>query len=146
MFNNLKLRWTLIIGVLVFGLWFSYPSYIYYLSTGDSDTPKLKERVIDLGLDLKGGLHIILELDEKKFLLKLSKPNLSNKSQNEYEDLLNEAFLLSEKNDINLIIQLQKLANAKNISLNKYFSNLSKSPNNLEIINVINEQKTSLNR
>ena len=142
MFNNLKLRWTLIIGVLFFGLWFSYPSYIYYLFTGDSDTPKLKEGVIDLGLDLKGGLHIILELDEKKFLLKLSKPNLSNKSQNEYEDLLNEAFLLSEKNDINLIIQLQKLANEKNISLNKYFSNLSKSPNNLEIINAINEQKT----
>tara|TARA_B100000131_G_scaffold251293_2_gene244822 strand:- start:89 stop:1846 length:1758 start_codon:yes stop_codon:yes gene_type:complete len=142
MINNLNVRWVLITGALFFGLWFSYPSFFYYSSSDNQDIDKFEERTIDLGLDLKGGLHIILELDEKKFLTKLVKQNLSKNSKNEYESLLNEAVLLAEKNKIDLVLQLQRLARQKNILLNKFFSNLSKSTDNSEIINAIKEQKT----
>ena len=37
---------------------------------GATKLTELQNRAINLGLDLKGGLHIVLELDEKSFLKK----------------------------------------------------------------------------
>ena len=73
MFENLKLRWFLIICSLVFGFYFTYPTYNYYTQKDIVDESKLTElqnSAINLGLDLKGGLHIVLELDEKFSIVK----------------------------------------------------------------------------
>ena len=94
MFENLKLRWVIILGVLFFGFYFSFPSFKYYSSFKNLNSEKLQEiekNTIDLGLDLRGGLHIVLELDERKFLEKLCRSNLSKNSKRQYEQLLNNA-------------------------------------------------------
>jgi len=144
MFENLKLRWVLILGALFFGFYFSFPT-IQYFTTSEKNIDKissLKDKAINLGLDLRGGLHIVLELDERKFLEKLIRSQLSQKSKDSYKDLLDKAELMAIKNNTNIIIQLNKVASDSGIKLNKYFSNLSKSSDNSILIEQIKDQKS----
>ena len=142
MFENLKLRWFLIISVLIFSIWFIYPTYSYYSSNtiDKKELSELQKESINLGLDLRGGLHIVLELDEKSFLQNLALLK-GNKSQTDYESLLNVAAEKSAANKTNIINELFNVAKIQKIKLNRYFSNLSKSSDNNEIIFQIKNQK-----
>ena len=142
MFENLKLRWFLIISVLIFSIWFIYPTYSYYSSNtiDKKELSELQKESINLGLDLRGGLHIVLELDEKSFLQNLALLK-GNKSQADYESLLNVAAEKSAANKTNIINELFNVAKIQKIKLNRYFSNLSKSSDNNEIIFQIKNQK-----
>ena len=64
----------LIVGTTLLSLWALYPTYRFYqlpreerLAPG-KDTPaaKLREKAIALGLDLQGGMHLVLEVDRSK--------------------------------------------------------------------------------
>ena len=93
MLDNLKYRWLVIISVLLFALYFIYPTFSYYVLNQNIDDSK----TIQLGLDLKGGLNIILELDEYVFIKKLSKKKISKQSALELEEIL----LKAKNNSIN---------------------------------------------
>jgi len=143
MFENLKFRWFLIISVLFFSIWFIYPTYNYYSKKNIVDSKELSElqkKSINLGLDLRGGLHIVLELDEKSFLQNLAIFK-GKKSQVDYEELLNDASKRATINKTNIINELFDAAQNQEIKLNRYFSNLSKSADNNEIIFQIKNQK-----
>jgi len=142
MFENLKLRWVLILFALFFGIYFSFPTYQYFTTSDKDKISSLKNDAINLGLDLRGGLHIVLELDERKFLDKLVRTKLSQKSKDSYKKILDEAELRAGNNNTDIIIQLNNIVNDKEIKLNKYFSNLSKSSDNNIIIEQIIDQKT----
>ena len=147
MFENLKLRWFLIISVLIFSIWFIYPTYSYYSSNtiDKKELSELQKESINLGLDLRGGLHIVLELDEKSFLQNLALLK-GNKSQTDYESLLNVAAEKSAANKTNIINELFNVAKIQKIKLNRYFSNLSKSSDNNEIIfQIKNQKKNAMN-
>ena len=147
MFENLKLRWFLIITVLIFSIWFIYPTYSYYSSNtiDKKELSELQKESINLGLDLRGGLHIVLELDEKSFLQNLALLK-GNKSQTDYESLLNVAAEKSAANKTNIINELFNAAKIQKIKLNRYFSNLSKSSDNNEIIfQIKNQKKNAMN-
>ena len=147
MFENLKLRWFLIISVLIFSIWFIYPTYSYYSSNtiDKKELSELQKESINLGLDLRGGLHIVLELDEKSFLQNLALLK-GNKSQTDYESLLNVAAEKSVANKTNIINELFNVAKIQKIKLNRYFSNLSKSSDNNEIIfQIKNQKKNAMN-
>src|SRR5262245_41602057 len=67
-------QWLLVIGAVVLSLWAIYPTYQFYqlpraerLAPG-TETPaaKLREKAIPLGLDLQGGMHLVLEVDRSK--------------------------------------------------------------------------------
>ena len=141
MFENLKLRWVIILCALFFGFYFAFPTYQYYTTSDKDKLSSLKDDAISLGLDLKGGLHIVLELDERKFLEKLIRSKLSQKSQDSYKQILDRAESIAEKNNTDIIVELNKVANDEGIKLNKYFSNLSKSSDNNILIEQIREQK-----
>ena len=147
MFENLKLRWFLITSVLIFSIWFIYPTYSYYSSNtiDKKELSELQKESINLGLDLRGGLHIVLELDEKSFLQNLALLK-GNKSQTDYESLLNVAEERSSVNKTNIINELFNVAKIQKIKLNRYFSNLSKSSDNNEIIfQIKNQKKNAMN-
>ena len=147
MFENLKLRWFLITSVLIFSIWFIYPTYSYYSSNtiDKKELSELQKESINLGLDLRGGLHIVLELDEKSFLQNLALLK-GNKSQADYESLLNVAEERSSVNKTNIINELFNVAKIQKIKLNRYFSNLSKSSDNNEIIfQIKNQKKNAMN-
>ena len=90
MFQNLNIRWSIIISIIAISIYFIMPSYELYSIKNDPElddinTDYLVEDTIQLGLDLKGGLYIILELDYKTYLLQNSNPKLSF---NQKEELL----------------------------------------------------------
>ncbi|MAX30246.1 MAG: protein translocase subunit SecD [Candidatus Marinimicrobia bacterium] len=136
MLDNLKLRWLVIVCTLAGSLYYIYPSVDYYVFNNLS---KQKES-LNLGLDLKGGLNIILELDDYLFLKRLSKKNLSKQSKNKFNEILKNAQENANNNNTQLIKELEIYSKSNNIKLNKYFSNLSKSSDNYQVIQEINSQ------
>ncbi|MDR3071150.1 MAG: protein translocase subunit SecD [Endomicrobium sp.] len=62
---NLKLWFT--VALLLFSLWALWPS----LNISDSDREfgqKKRDKILKLGLDLKGGTHLLLEVDDSKLV------------------------------------------------------------------------------
>ena len=143
MFENLKTRFVIIFAVIGFATYFILPTLKLYNSnyTNQLERQNLEKQSIGLGLDLKGGLRITLELDEPIFLRRLVKKNLSSQSKTELDVLLNEAIFNSNNNNTEVIKELINTVNEKSINLNKFYSNLSTSSDNNEIISKIKEQK-----
>ena len=136
MLDNLKLRWLVIVCTLAGSLYYIYPSFDYYVFNNLSK----QKQSLNLGLDLKGGLNIILELDDYLFLKRLSKKNLSKQSKNKFNEILKNAQENANNNNTQLIKELEIYSKSNNIKLNKYFSNLSKSSDNYQVIQEINSQ------
>ncbi len=73
---RLKLRWAVIAIVIVAALWYLLPTIrLYSMSAAErealsQENPEafdaLRDRAIKLGLDLQGGMHLVLELDESQ--------------------------------------------------------------------------------
>jgi len=143
MLENLKTRIFIIFISIAVSVYFLVPSLKLYFSKNISneEIQNLEQRSIGLGLDLKGGLQIILELDGYTFLKRLSKNNLSQQSKLQLDDILQEAKIYAENKEINIIDAFTKIVSDKNIRLNKFYSNLSKSSDNTEVLNEINDQK-----
>ncbi|MEJ2055512.1 MAG: hypothetical protein P8X42_16475, partial [Calditrichaceae bacterium] len=88
-------KFILILFVLGVAVYLLYPTYKFSAMTQDqkdemelndrNDFMKLKSKVINLGLDLQGGMHVLLEVDVKELLNKLAK----NKTDKFYQ-ILNE--------------------------------------------------------
>jgi len=136
MLDNLKLRWLVIVCTIVSSLYYIYPSVDYYIFNNLSQ----QKQSLNLGLDLRGGLNIILELDDYLFLQRLSKKNLSNQSRNKFNEILKSAQKNANNNNTKLIKEVELYSESNNIKLNKYFSNLSKSSDNYQVIKEINSQ------
>lgn len=68
-----KLHWKIgtILGLLILSFWLLYPTVDWYTKTPD-ERAKLEavrmrpKRILNLGLDLRGGTHLLLELDVSK--------------------------------------------------------------------------------
>ena len=137
MLDNLKIRWSLICLVFISSIYFILPTFEYYIF----NTSSVSDNTIKLGLDLKGGLNIVLEIDEYTFLKKLAKKKLSKQSENQFRYLLKESLDKSINNKSHIVDELAKISERKNIKLNKFYSNLSKSSDNNIIINEIRNQQ-----
>ena len=68
-----KLQWKIgtVLGLLALSFWLLYPSVDWYSKTNDerakSEAMRMRpKRILNLGLDLKGGTHLLLELDVEK--------------------------------------------------------------------------------
>ena len=137
MLDNLKFRWALISIILLSSLYFIYPTFEYYVLNKESK----EQSSIQLGLDLKGGLNIILELDEYILIKKLAKKKLSQQSATELDKILDTSHKNSIANKSSIIDELSIIAKSNHVKLNKFYSNLSKSSNNEDIINEIKNQQ-----
>jgi len=67
---SLSWKIALIAGLVIFSLWKVFPSYQYYtMSSAERDAmdpgnlDELKSKVLNLGLDLQGGIHLVMEVD-----------------------------------------------------------------------------------
>jgi protein-export membrane protein SecD len=69
------IRWKLllILGVVIWSVWALYPSYHYYSMTSDDRARLTSEQrdhytanALKLGLDLQGGVHLVMEVDDSK--------------------------------------------------------------------------------
>ena len=96
MFQNLITRWIVIIGVICTCIFFLLPTFNLYsiksnLDFQDIDTTYLEKDAVKLGLDLQGGLYIVLELDYKKYLLNYINKNLPLEIQIKFSDIIDLA-------------------------------------------------------
>ncbi|MGH7564105.1 MAG: protein translocase subunit SecD [Gemmatimonadota bacterium] len=74
--HNLKLRWAIVAIAVLASAWYLWPTLRLYSMSAEerqalqeSDPAgwdRLKERSIQLGLDLQGGMHLVLEIDESE--------------------------------------------------------------------------------
>ena len=82
MFKNINSRWFLIAVLLLFVCYRLWPSYQYF-TLSDKDKEKmqnenplqlkdLSKKSINLGLDLQGGMHVVLEADVPNLVKKLA--------------------------------------------------------------------------
>ncbi len=72
--HNLRIRWIVVAATVVAALWYLVPTWrLYSMSSDRRDEirqadpqgwDELKSKAIKLGLDLQGGMHLVLELDE----------------------------------------------------------------------------------
>ena len=111
--------------------------YTQYDDLTSKEIKSLENNTINLGLDLKGGLRIVLELDDAVFLKRLSKQDLRQSSKIELDNFINQCLVYSKNNQEDIIKSIETLSQ-NNIKLNKYYSNLSTSSDNSKIIQLIN--------
>ena len=72
--HDLRIRWAIVAASLLAAAWYLWPTLrLYSMSpakreelreTDPAAWDRLKSRAIQLGLDLQGGMHLVLELDE----------------------------------------------------------------------------------
>jgi protein-export membrane protein SecD len=73
--HRLTLRWAIIAAALLVSAWYLWPTVrLYSMPRSERDRiqredptafDRLRERAIKLGLDLQGGMHLVLELDDE---------------------------------------------------------------------------------
>src|SRR5687767_705604 len=68
-------QWKLlsVVAATALALWYLFPSYRYYSMTPEqraklpvAELAKLRESALRLGLDLQGGMHMLLEVDRSR--------------------------------------------------------------------------------
>lgn len=74
--HRLTLRWAVIAVVIVAAIWYLWPTVrLYTMTPAEREAfrredprafDRLRERAIQLGLDLQGGMHLVLDLDESQ--------------------------------------------------------------------------------
>ncbi len=108
-----------LIGIAFVGL---MPSITYYSMSseerlekeklGDPDYQELKSKILNLGLDLQGGIHLVVEVDVKKFLQRLAKKD---------DDILDIATTAASEDDLNPIGALEESLQSQGATLVTYY-------------------------
>ena len=153
MLHSLNIRWFIIISIISAGVYFLMPSYQLYSikndpTLSDINTEYLAEDAIQLGLDLKGGLYIILELDYKTYLIQNANPKLSFSQKEALGDLVSIAMKNATDNQSDVLYELEIISKKENIQLVQYYSNIIHShqdKNNDDILQIlITERQQSM--
>lgn len=124
--RNNKLRWIIVIAAIMSSFYYLYPT-IQFESMNDEQREELylqgklkdiQKKVIKRGLDLQGGMYLVLEVD----LVSLFEQLAENKD--ERFTLFVEKLKLSETEnpDENFFVLLDNLIETEDIKLNRYYS------------------------
>ena len=102
MLENLNTRISIILLVIAASWYFLIPTIRLYNNPDLSSEAKqlLEKDSINLGLDLKGGLRIVLELDDFVFLNNKVSSGLRQSSKNEAEVFLTECMTYAKEENI----------------------------------------------
>jgi SecD/SecF fusion protein len=149
MLYNLNIRWILIFSIIVASIYFIMPSYELYSIKSDPDlqdinTDHLSDDAIQLGLDLKGGLYIVLELDYASYLLQKANGKLSFNKRSQLESIVSKSINNALNNQTGVLYELEALSNKNNIALISYYSNLFRSPadkQNIDVVELLKEDR-----
>ena len=87
MTKNLKWKAVLVVLVMGYALWLGWPP----LDIHDKEGKVVEKGKVNLGLDLQGGMHLVLEVDISKLT-----PEEAKSWNKEYRELINEAVSFSK--------------------------------------------------
>jgi len=94
----------------------------------------LKAKAISLGLDLQGGMHVLLEVDVKELLNKLAR----NKNP-EFLEGLNETAKAVSQSDENFVTVFSEKLKAKKMSIARYYGNAERRTE-ADVMDYLNKQ------
>ncbi len=124
--KNTTTRLAIILFVFAVAIYLLYPTIslsmmsekeLTEFQNSDPDSYNaLKSKAISLGLDLQGGMHVVLEVDLKELLDKLAK----NKNP-EFVQALDEAVKETKGSDADLIATFNEKLKAKGMNIARYY-------------------------
>jgi preprotein translocase subunit SecD len=142
--KNTRNRFFLIFVVLLIAGYFLYPTVKWSMM---SDTEKeqlklenqkayyaLKSKTINLGLDLQGGMHVILEVDVKELLQRLA----TNKDETFFQ-ALDETEKEVERNDEDFLATFVKVLEKKGTNITRYYYGIDRRTQN-EVLKYLRKQ------
>lgn len=124
--SNITVKFVLIIAALLLSLYLLYPTY--QLSEMDSadlkrlelqdpkEYARLKSNSINLGLDLQGGMHVVLEVDIRELLSQVAK----NKNE-KFEEILKKTAEQVTQTDEDFLATFKDNLESENLRLVRYF-------------------------
>ena len=143
MFKDIKYRWALIVSLLIASAYLIWPTYKLYSLSEDEKTElgvsvmkDLTERAINLGLDLQGGMYVLLETDIPTLMEKLA-----GKNTEELKDAIREADKRSISNQTDFFNEFLFVANSRNLRLVRNYPNLATRRNNESVIDELEIQR-----
>ena len=138
--QNLQFRLTTIILVVLAACYFLWPTYKFYslsneeeLLYNEEELKQLKEDAIKLGLDLQGGMYIVLEADIPTLMVKSA-----NKTSKELEDIIKTA---ANNNKVDFFDEFRELLNDTDIRLVRHYTDLASFRDNDAIIDALIAQR-----
>ena len=143
MFKDIKYRWALIVLLLIASAYLIWPTYKVYSLSEDEKTElgasvmkELNEGAINLGLDLQGGMYVLLETDIPTLVEKLA-----GKQTEELKDAIREADKRSISNQTDFFKEFLFVANNRNLRLVRNFPNLAKRRDNISVVEELENQR-----
>jgi SecD/SecF fusion protein len=118
---------------------------IEYLRENGARIQALRERIITLGLDLQGGMHVTLELDTPQLLIELTQGS----ADSEFREVLAAAAERADANRTNLVDEFvtEFTTRDPNARLSRYFrsdaDNITRRSTNEEVVAYLKMQQTS---
>ena len=122
---NKSTQWkiTITIVLLVGALWFLYPTFKWYWMS-DAEQNKLRivkdpilEKILNLGLDLQGGMHLMLEVEIDKIPEDMEKTEAMNRAleimRNRVDQMGVAEPLIARQGDRWIIVQLPGISNPR---------------------------------
>ncbi len=99
------------------------------------DYKKAREKRVKLGLDLQGGMYLVMEVNTAKLLERLAKD-----PDKQFNDLLNETIKIAKTSDEDVVSILTSKLEENNIRLSRYFGSIRQEDS--EIIDELKEQES----
>ena len=132
--TQLTPRFVLIGAVIVMAIYMLSPTIEYYFTPPDDEEAKeaLQEKALKLGLDLQGGMHVVMEVNIPKLVENIA----SNKTL--LYDALAAAETRAENDDIEYLDALLLEADERNIRLARHF--IDYGIENSEIISALEDE------
>ena len=132
--TQLTPRFVLIGAVIVMAIYMLSPTIEYYFIPPDDEEAReaLQEKALKLGLDLQGGMHVVMEVNIPKLVENIA----SNKTL--LYDALAAAETRAENDDIEYLDALLLEANERNIRLARHF--IDYGIENSEIISALEDE------
>lgn len=137
-------KFIIILCVIILAVYLLYPTYKWNsLSSAQKDEMQiedqkgyfnLKSKTINLGLDLQGGMHVVLEVDVKELVNKLAK----NRDEN-FEIALEETDKQVKESDEDFISVFSGKLKTKNVNIVRYFASSERRTED-EVLDYLNEQ------
>ena len=139
MFNNLTFRWITIIAMLAFASFKLYPTIKFYGLSEEEKTKLLAEEPevykelenlsIKLGLDLQGGMHVVLEVDMDTLAL-----NVADSQSEELRALIHDCAKIAADDESSFFEVLEDEAMDRDFRLIRYYHKLGTTSDNASVV------------
>ncbi len=148
MFKKTSIRFVIIGIILVLAAYSLYWSGAYYFFSEEKkeslresgELAAIKEKILHLGLDLQGGIHVVMEVDVPKLFL-----SLATNVTNEFEGTIEAARKESEATDQDFVDVFANHVAKNNLKLVRHYSELGFENENI-ISKLREEAKDATNR